>query len=1535
MSKTFDTAHVRNVGEFFSQHYLDALLEKDLAELFERWSKADKPPERVLASLADRYFRCAAQLAEREPTRSEAVALVRDLHARILEALGYVRAPLVRELSDTSELELTLELQSNRKPFLWVVEAGFGPSFGLAADDSPLDLPPLDDEPSTDASLPLARSWKQLLDGPLFAHEHAPRWLLLLAGGDVFLIDRERWPQGRYLHFELGAMLGHRKPAALRAFVGLLHRDVLAPETVASGGRSLLDEIDERSHKHAFAVSTDLKQGVQKAIEILGNEVIWHRRKQAKQGVFDKPELAAELARECITYMYRLLFLFYVEARGGEVEAVPVKSDAYRMGLSLERLRELELVPLHGDKARNGNYIQQSLDKLFQVIHLGWPTSRQANIQQQLTTGVDLRILPQRSPLFDPKRTPLISAAKLRNIELQKIIRLLSLSKEGARGVGGRQRGRISYAQLGINQLGAVYEGLLSYTGFFANETLHEVKRADDKGKDGSHEHVYYVPASRIGDYHDDELVRDPQGKPVTHPKGSFLFRLAGRDREKSASYYTPEVLTRCLTKYTLKERLGERGKPGALRADEILDLTVCEPAMGSGAFLSEAVAQLAHAYLERKQDELGRTIPAEQYQREWTRVKYHFVAHRVYGVDLNPLAAELAKVSLWLNVLDPELQAPFTNTRLRTGNSLIGARREVYGPAELTLKAKKGESNWFDSPARRLAPGEPRPSDAIYHFLVPNAGMSPYEKDKVVAGLCKQEIERLKKWHKVMALPFTVFELERVRGFSAAIDQLWAEHTQARRLLARRLAQPVVLWGQAERTPDPDKALEINASRHKTVEECEGIVASELRTNGPGARIKAVMDLWCSLWMWPIERAAELPTREQWFDAIDRLLRGGETEDERKANEGRFLHWELEFAEVFTERGGFDVILGNPPWLKLEWEEAGVLGDLEPLLEVRKQSAKTASSIRESMLNDGNAKTAYLKEFSNAVGVQSYLGSTSNFPLLVGAKANLYKCFLSSSWIQVSEQGAVGMLHQPGILDDPSGGSLRSALYRRLRLVAQFRNELKLFSDIGNVRPYVMSVTRGASTDNVDFISFSSLLHPATLDASMSHDDVGPVPNMKNEDGHWDLRPHRRRSVRISVESLKLFVQLYDPSETPHLSARLPVLHSQDMLAVLQKFGGTPTLRSCLADRYYFTTCFDETARQRDETICRSTRRPRSVDELVFSGPHFYIATPFNKSPNDSCKTKSDYAPLDATQISDTFTPSTNYIPGCKRPEFESRIPEWSGRRITDFFRHAHREMVSPTGERTFVACIIPPGVTHIHTVYSASFVDESKMVVFSGLASSIVVDFLVKTTGASHLGKSLAEQLPCDAGLCTTAVVQRTLQLNCLTTHYADLYDRNLPKRKDVIPSANPDPRCAGWDKLPRKWARDAALRTPYARRQALVELDALAALSLGLTLDQLLLLYRVQFPVLQQYERETWYDQRGKIVFTVNRGLSGVGLERKQFEPIADAKAGAKLPDYAFDQQGPFVPPFDTCSREADMARAYEFFRERLGITIDSTE
>ena len=156
-----------------------------------------------------------------------------------------------------------------------------------------------------------------------------------------------------------------------------------------------------------------------------------------------------------------------------------------------------------------------------------------------------------RAELFDPDSTKLINKVKIRNEVLQKIIQLMSLSQEG------RNRGRISYAQLGINQLGAVYESLLSYSGFFAQTDLYEVKKASDKNPDML-EAAYFVKKEDLDDYTKDEIVYDDNEARV-YPRGTFIYRLAGRDRENSASYYTPEILTQCLVKYSLKELLKDK----------------------------------------------------------------------------------------------------------------------------------------------------------------------------------------------------------------------------------------------------------------------------------------------------------------------------------------------------------------------------------------------------------------------------------------------------------------------------------------------------------------------------------------------------------------------------------------------------------------------------------------------------------------------------------------------------------------------------------------------------------------------------------------------------------------------------------------------------------------------------------------------------------------------------------------------------------------------------------------------------------------
>ena len=153
--------------------------------------------------------------------------------------------------------------------------------------------------------------------------------------------------------------------------------------------------------------------------------------------------------------------------------------------------------------------------------------------------------------------------------------------------------------------------------------------------------------------------------------------------------------------------------------------------------------------------------------------------------------------------------------------------------------------------------------------------------------------------------------------------------------------------------------------------------------------------------------------------------------------------------------------------------------------------------------------------------------------------------------------------------------------------------------------------------------------------------------------------------------------------------------------------------------------------------------------------------------------------------------------------------------------------------------------------------------------------------------------------------------------------------------------------------------ALRTDYARRQALVEIDVLTAKALNLTLEELLTIYRVQFPVMRQYEADTWYDANGRIVFTTSKGLPGVGLPRKAvrgdtsytvdtsahqdtnialgWEDIRDLESGTirrrvtdnTQPGGPFQRHIEYVAPFTRCDREQDYRVAWEAFTSRNAV------
>lgn len=571
---SIDLTGIGNRNEYYTNHYFSTMFEDGASERIKQWTEESKnqetkTPWAMLRENAKQYYPIHDRYDRGQPHLTTASNII-NMAAQYLESMGYGTVNSVT-INVDDEFEVPVfheEVKSNKAPLLWAVLA-----YSRDKDSGIMENSILDFNAANNDVLTLTDDNIEALATKLLFHTaEPPRFLIVIGIDTIVLIDRNKWNEKRYLEFDLQEIFSRHETTTLQAMSVLLHKDSLCP----ADGNALIDSLDEQSRKHASGVSQDLKYALRESIEILGNEVIYDMKNRQGRNLIEEPVDAGQLTIECLRYMYRMLFVLFIEARP-ELGYAPINEQVYASGYSLESLRDIaESIRNDTEEVGEGFYLFETLSKLYELIYTGYPQKESVyNKVKSLESVHNIFVIPPlKAHIFDPEYTPMLVNAKIRNSVMLRIIDLMSLTK--STGKKGSRRGRISYANLGINQMGAVYEALLSYRGFIAEQDLYEVKKAGDSFNEL--DVGYFVTAQELDQYTEEERVRyesgDKKGQLRIHPKGEFIYRLAGREREKSASYYTPESLTQCLVKYALKELLKDK------TADEILSLTVCDKAV-------------------------------------------------------------------------------------------------------------------------------------------------------------------------------------------------------------------------------------------------------------------------------------------------------------------------------------------------------------------------------------------------------------------------------------------------------------------------------------------------------------------------------------------------------------------------------------------------------------------------------------------------------------------------------------------------------------------------------------------------------------------------------------------------------------------------------------------------------------------------------------------------------------------------------------------------------------------------------------------
>ena len=584
-----------------------------------------------------------------------------------------------------------------------------------------------------------------------------------------------------------------------------------------ASGDCFLDEVYDESNVFAQELGEDLQDNIYEAIKVLSEGFMQYPDNDLSEDDLDL------IHDSSLIYLYRLIFVLYAESEGRDL--LDTNNEIYEESYSLNTLKQDVAEELDSPNQKYRDWqdnLWDRLDELFKLIDQG---SKSRGIPEE-----DLYIPAYNGGLFrtDPDEDDSVEARFLANhyvgdAYLAEVIELLTRSQNG----NGGGKIFVDYSSLDVRHLGSIYEGLLEYKLHIADERL-----AVEDGDDGE-----YVSAGK-----DDEVVVE---------EGEIYLTTDSGERKATGSYYTPEYVVEHIVENTLgplvedirkelagQTAYGEGGFAGEF-ADRIFKLNVLDPAMGSGHFLTSAVDYLAREIIDAQEKQAaqeGIETVDEQRDINWARRQ---VAQRcIYGVDLNPLAVELAKVSLWLRTLAAEQPLAFLDHHLKTGNSLVGSDIE-------TVLDNSDPDNGIEGGQLTLQESFDRTRrQALEHVT---------DQFEDLLAIDNETLDDIKEMEAVY---------EEVRD-----DQLY-QH-----LIAMANVHTAEKFG-----------LDVPEDAYKRM-------AEALRGES-----------WADI------------EQQEWYRSAQAI-----------AQDRRFFHWELEFPVAFYEQngerkedGGFDAVIGNPPYFRM-----------------------------------------------------------------------------------------------------------------------------------------------------------------------------------------------------------------------------------------------------------------------------------------------------------------------------------------------------------------------------------------------------------------------------------------------------------------------------------------------------------------------------------------------------------------------------------------------------------------------------------------